>query len=249
MGRFTGKVAIVTGGADGIGGACCTRLAAEGASVAVLDINLEKAQALADRINATGGKAAAFACDVASQPGVAQAFAAAVARFGRLDVVVNNAGIGGSGDLLEDTPFEWWDRTIAINLSGVFYGMRAAYAPLAASGGGAIVNIASILGTVGFPEAAPYVAAKHGVVGLTRSAALSWGAEKIRVTAVCPTFVRTALTSNLPDDLWPALLAEHALGELPSPEDIAAMVLFLASDDARHVTGSTHVVDGGYTAR
>lgn len=247
-GRYEGKVALVTGGASGIGLACCKRLASEGASLAILDRDLAGAEAIAAELAAQGCAAVAIAVDVASSASVESAVGRAGDHFGRLDLVVNNAGIGGSMESLEDVSDELWDRTIGINLSGVFYVMRSAYKAISASGGGAIVNISSILGTVGLPNSAAYVAAKHGVIGLTRSAALNWGPRGVRVVAVCPTFVHTAMTEGMGEEAWQALIAQHALGRLPEADDIAATVAFLGSDDARAVTGSAHMVDAGYTA-
>lgn len=248
MERFRGKAAIVTGGGSGIGAACCRRLAVEGARVGVLDRNFTAARQVAEAINAEGREAHAVAVDVTDQPALARAINQAAQILGGLDVAVNNAGIGGDNSKLEETAFGFWDETIAINLSGVYYSMRAEFPLLVERGGGAIINMASILGAVGFPDAAPYIAAKHGVIGLTRCAALSWAKHNIRVTAVCPTFIRTLLTAALPEDLWPDLIARHPLGALPSADDVAAMAAYLASHEASAVTGSMHIIDVGYTA-
>ncbi|OFX00837.1 MAG: hypothetical protein A3E78_07625 [Alphaproteobacteria bacterium RIFCSPHIGHO2_12_FULL_63_12] len=245
--RFAGKSAIVTGAGSGIGRACAQMLANGGARVGVFDISGEKAERVASEIAAAGGRAFAARVDVADPMQIADAVRQFSQADGRLDIAVNNAGIGGDNSRVEDATVEFWNRTIAINLSGVYHSMRAAFPWMRASGG-AMVNMASILGVVGFADAAPYVAAKHGVVGLTKSAALSWGVHGIRVTAVCPTFVRTPLNDNLPEDGWDDLAARHPIRRLPTAEEVASMVCFLASDEARSVTGSAHMIDGGYVA-
>ncbi|MCB2096915.1 MAG: SDR family oxidoreductase [Parvularculaceae bacterium] len=245
--RFAGKSAIVTGGGSGIGRACALMLARGGARVGVFDVNDEAAKGVASEISQSGGSASPAQVDVADHRSIAAAVHDFSGQFGRLDIAVNNAGIGGDNSLMEEATVEFWDRTIAINLSGVYHAMRAEFAFMRVAGG-AIVNMASILGEVGFPGAAPYVAAKHGVIGLTKSAALSWGQYGIRVTAVCPTFVRTPLTENLPAEGWSEIIAKHPLGRLPTPEEVAAMVCYLASDEARAVTGSAHLIDAGYAA-
>lgn len=248
MKRFIGKAALVSGGGSGIGAACCRRLASEGARIAVIDRDQAGAILVAAEINAAGGIAHALEADVADQPSLDRAIRKAASLLGGLDAAVNNAGIGGDNSAFSDAGIAFWDKTIAINLSGVYHAMRSEFPIMSAKGGGAIVNMASILGVVGFPDAAPYIAAKHGVIGLTRCAALSWGAHNIRVTAVCPTFVRTPLTDSLPEDVWPDLIARHPLGRLPTANDVAAMVAYLASDEASAVTGAAHIIDAGYTA-
>ncbi|CAH0357093.1 MULTISPECIES: SDR family NAD(P)-dependent oxidoreductase [unclassified Sphingobium] len=247
-GRFNGKVVIVTGGASGIGLACCERFAAEGASIGVLDLHGEAANEVAQQIRERHGSAIGVQADVSEPAAIATAIDQVAKAFGRLDVAVNSAGIGGSGGPMKDMPSDVWNRMIAINLSGVFYSMQAEYRHLEAAGGGAIINIASMLGVVGYPEGGAYVAAKHGVVGLTRTAALSWGPQNIRVSVVCPTFIETPMTNHRSQEDWAALAQVHALRRLPEVTDVAATVCFLASEDARALTGSVHMVDAGYTA-
>jgi NAD(P)-dependent dehydrogenase (short-subunit alcohol dehydrogenase family) len=244
--RFADKVIAVTGGGSGLGEAIVRRLASEGAHVAVLDIDGTNAE----RVAASVDRAQAFAADVTDADGMIRVFASVVARFGRLDGAVNNAGVGGPFAPTADYPLDWWDRIIAINLSGVFHSLRAELPHLVAGGGGAIVNMASICGFVGQPGTAGYVAAKHAVIGLTRNIALEYGASGIRCTAVCPTYVRTPLTmAELKDDaIWADLDSRHATGHCATPEDVAAMTAFLLSDEAKSVTGSAHLVDGGITA-
>ncbi|MEP6868981.1 MAG: SDR family NAD(P)-dependent oxidoreductase, partial [Novosphingobium sp.] len=242
------KVAVVTGGASGLGLGCCERLAAEGAAVGILDINSEAAIAATARIVAAGGKAFACEADVTDPASLSVAVEQVVREFGRLDVAVNSAGIGGIPTPLQDVAAAIWNKTIAINLTGVFHSMQAEYPHIVASGGGAIVNLSSICGVVGHGDGAPYVASKHGVIGLTRAAALSWGPQNVRVVAVCPTFVRTSMTEDYTSEQWDALAQAHTLRRLPQASDIAATICFLASEEARAVTGSVHMVDAGYTA-
>jgi len=249
-GRYAGRVVLVTGGASGIGEACCRRLAAEGAKLALLDLDSLAAERVADSLRASGADVRVSSCDVSDASAARRAIDAAATHFGRLDVAVNNAGISGVLVPTAEYPTETWDRVIAVNLGGVFHCMRAELPILAGQGGGAIVNMASILGTVGFAGAAAYVAAKHGVVGLTRTAALEYGPANVRVNAVCPSFIQTPLTLGpLPDSAtWDTIAALHPLKRCARPEDIAAAVAFVGSDDATYMNGSVHVVDGGYTS-
>ncbi|WP_068073596.1 SDR family NAD(P)-dependent oxidoreductase [Novosphingobium lentum] len=244
--RFSGKVISVTGGGSGLGEAIVKRLAGEGALVAVMDIDL----AAAERVASEAGSARAYRADVTDAAGMVEAFGRVIADHGRLDGAVNNAGIGGPFIPTADYPLDWWDRTLAINLTGVFHSLRAELPLLAAGGGGAIVNMSSICGLIGQAGTAAYVAAKHAVIGLTKTVALEYGAQNIRCNAVCPTYVQTPLTlAELKDPaIWTELDARHATGHCASPEDVAAMTAFLLSSDARSVTGSAHLVDGGITA-
>ena len=248
MQRHKGKSALVTGGGSGIGAACCYRLAFEGASVAVLDRNIDAAQIVAAAIQARGGSSIAVSVDVTQVESVNAAIDRVRTEFGRIDVAVNNAGMGGAFHPIEALPLDQWHATIATNLTGVFLCLRAELAIMAAGSGGAIVNMASIMGTVAAPHLGAYVASKHGVVGLTKVAALEYGSKGIRVNAVGPTFVRTPRTNTLDDAAWEGLKAMHPLGRIPSIEDVAALVAFLSSDEAAGVTGSLHLVDAGYTA-
>jgi NAD(P)-dependent dehydrogenase (short-subunit alcohol dehydrogenase family) len=248
--RYAGKAAWVSGGASGLGYACCTRLAHEGARVAIADIDLKAATAAADALSAAGTPAIAIQCDVADPLAVEQAIEVTLAAFGRLDIAVNNAGISGALTDIVQYPLDIWNRVMAINLNGVYHGLRAQIPVMAKQGGGAIVNMASLLGTVGFPGASAYVAAKHAVVGMTKTAAVEFGAANVRINAVCPSFIKTPLTLGpIPDGpVWAALAAKHAFNRCAEPEDAAAMVAFLGSDDARFLTGAVYLVDGGYTA-
>lgn len=176
--------------------------------------------------------------------------AAAVKGYGRLDIAVNNAGIGGPLAPTGEYPLEGWDKVIAVNLSGVFYGMRYQIPAMLQGGGGSIVNIASVLGQVGFRNSPAYVAAKHGVVGLTRGAALEYGTKKVRINAVGPGFIYTPLLEkNLSTEAMKFLEGQHAMGRLGQPQEVAALVSWLASDQASFVTGGYYAADGGYLAQ
>ena len=244
MMRYEARAVLVTGGGSGIGEACCVRLAAEGAKVAVLDVDAGKAEAVAARL---GPDAIALQLDVSDAAAVEAAIAEVVRRLGPLKLAVNNAGIGGARLPPEETPLDQWERTIAVNLSGVFYCLRAEHPHLLAAGGGAIVNTASVLSVVASPANPAYVAAKHGVLALTRTCALAWGRQGIRVNAVGPGFTPTPLTAAAPDAYRANALAHMALDEFPQPEDVAATVAFLGSDEARAITGALYMVDAGFT--
>ena len=244
MRRYEGRTALVTGGASGIGEACCVRLASEGARVAVLDIDGGKAEAVAARL---GSEAIAIEVDVSDAAAVEAAIAEVVRRLGPLKLAVNNAGIGGARLPPEQTPLDQWRRTIEVNLSGAFYCMRAEHPHLLAAGGGAIVNTASVLSVVASPANPAYVAAKHGILALTRTCALAWGKDGIRVNAVGPGFTPTPLTAAATDEYRANALAHMALNDFPQPEDVAATVAFLGSDEAKAVTGALYMVDAGFT--
>ena len=248
--EFAGKVAVVTGAGSGIGEAVAVALAARGAQVIVSDINPTAAERVTAGIGAAGGKARPNVTDVAD-PAAAEALVAfAVSTFGGLDVTVNNAGIGGPLAPIGEYPLDGWRKVIDINLNGVFYGLRYQIPAMLARGGGAIVNVASILGTVGTAGSPAYVAAKHAVVGLTKAAAIEYATRGIRVNSIGPGYISTPLvTSSLDEATLQALTNLHPVQRLGTSEEIAALIVFLASEAASFITGSYHVADGGYTAQ
>ena len=254
MGRLEGKVALVTGGGSGIGRAICERFAREGARVAVADWRGPAAEETVARIGAEGGAAVATSGDVASPEDAARMIEETVAAFGRLDMLVANAGQALVATATETTP-EQWERVIGTNLTGCFLPVRAAIPHLIAAGGGSIVLTASQLGFVGAERFAAYAASKGGVVNLARALALDHARDRIRVNALCPGAVETPLLLDQfagqdgPQGSLADLVALHPIGRLGRPEEIAAAALFLASDEASFVTGSALVVDGGYLAR
>jgi meso-butanediol dehydrogenase/(S,S)-butanediol dehydrogenase/diacetyl reductase len=242
MGLLEGRRAVVTGGGSGIGRATCRRMAAEGARVAVLDVDGEAARAVAAEVEGLG-----LSVDVSAPEALEAAVAEAEGWMGGLDIMVNNAGIGFLGPLHEYTP-ELWQRILGVNLTGVFNGIRAAAPRMRASGGGAIVNIASISGIRPAAGEAPYAASKAGVIALTAVAALEY-APTVRVNAVSPGMVATRLTEPLRafPDRMERFVEATPLGRVADPEDVADVVIFLCSDLARFVTGQNVVVDGGLT--
>ena len=245
------KVALVTGASSGIGRAVALGWAREGAKIVVSDVDLRGGEATVAMVRAAGGDALFVAANVGKPSDCEALVARTVAHYGRLDIACNNAGISGPSAATADYPLDGWDQVIHINLSGVFYGMKYQIAAMLQGGGGSIINMASILGAVGFAAAPAYTAAKHGVLGLTKAAALEYSAQGIRVNAVGPGFVHTPLISALEQDAGvnAALVGAHPIGRLGQPEEVAELVTWLASSKASFVTGAYYPVDGGYLAR
>lgn len=247
--EFDGKVALVTGAASGIGAAVARLLGARGARVVVADLNGAGAAEVAQAIAAAGGKAAPHVVDMGVPDQVEAMVRFAEERFGALHLAVNNAGISGGAHPTAEYPLDTWAKVIDINLNSVFWSMRAEIPAMRRAGGGAIVNMASILGQVGFAGAPAYVAAKHGVVGLTKAAALDHAAEGIRVTAVGPAFIDTPLLADMDRAAYDQLIALHPAGRLGRAEEVAEVTAFLLSDRASFTNGGYYPVDGGYLAR
>lgn len=251
MALFTDRTALVTGAGSGIGETTAKQLAAEGANVVVTDIDLESAKRVAQDIETAGGTASAFRQDTASKDDNKAAVDHAVETYGGLHFAVNNAGIGGKPAPVGELDLEDWDRVININLNGVLYGMHYQIPAMLRTGAdtAAIVNVSSIHGSVAAPNNAAYTAAKHGVVGLTKNAAAEYGPQKLRINAVGPGYIKTPLLEKALDaDAINALEEKHTLDRLGTSEEVANLVLFLLSDKASFITGSYHLVDGGYTS-
>lgn len=243
------KTVIITGAASGIGKAAAELFTKQGDNVVISDIQEAEGKAAAKSIEAAGGKASFFKADVSKPEDMKALVDFAVKTYGQLDIAVNNAGIGGELNPIVDLSIAGWQKVIAINLSSIFYGMKYQIAAMLKNGGGSIVNISSILGAVGFAGSSGYSAAKHGVIGLTQTAALEYAAQNIRINAVGPGFIDTPLLNQLDDEMKQQIVSLHPIGRLGTSEEIAEMILWLSSDKASFVNGSYHPIDGGYLAK
>ncbi len=255
MSRLQNKVALITGGANGLGAAIAQRMCEEGSAVLIVDRD-DRGLEVAKNLQSAGHKAAFHACDVTSEAQVKAAIQAAVDQFGRLDVLVNNAGIEGVNKPTDQIELSEWEAVMAVNTTAVFLCTKHAIAPMRKAGGGSIINISSIYGIVGGADIPPYHASKGAVRTMSKNDALTFAPDKIRVNSVHPGFIFTALVDRYVkeagwkhDEAKASLDALHPLGGTGHPDDIAWGVVYLASDEARWVTGSELVIDGGYTAR
>lgn len=255
MGRVAGKVAIVTGGALGIGRATSILLGAEGAKVAVVDLLEKEGREVAERIKVSGGKAWFWSLDVTKEVEIEKVFSEVHKTYGRIDILVNNAGVTGVKKPTHEITEDEWESVMEINAKSVFLATKHAVPYMKASGGGSIVNVASVIGMVGSPGAPPYVASKAAVRLMSKTDSLIYAPDRIRVNAVCPGYVWTPLIESglkAAGDVEAgrkALDALHPLGHIGEAEDVAYGILYLASDESKFVTGSDLVIDGGYTAR
>jgi NAD(P)-dependent dehydrogenase (short-subunit alcohol dehydrogenase family) len=250
MKLLEGKISMVTGGGSGIGRQIALKYAIEGSKVILADLDEKGGQETISMIERAGGMARFVKADSSIPTDSERVVGEAMNNYGALHIAVNNAGIGGPSAPTGEYPIDGWDKVISVNLSGVFYGMRYQIPSILKSGGGSIINIASILGQVGFPGSVAYVAAKHGVVGLSQNAALEYSAKKIRINVVGPGFINTPLIEkNMTKEAREALVALHPIGRLGEASEVAELVLWLGSDKASFVTGAYYAIDGGYLAQ
>jgi NAD(P)-dependent dehydrogenase (short-subunit alcohol dehydrogenase family) len=243
------KTVIITGAASGIGKATAILFAKEGASVIVSDVLEAEGAQLVGEIKAAGGKAAFFKTDVSVAAEMEALVEFTIATYGKLDIAVNNAGIGGEHNSIADMSIDGWKKVIDVNLNSIFYGMKYQIAAMLKSGGGSIINVSSILGAVGFAGSAGYSAAKHGMIGLTQTAALEYSAKHIRTNAIGPAFIDTPLLNALDTEMKGQLVSMHPIGRLGKSEEVAELIYWLGSDKSSFVTGSYYPIDGGYLAR
>lgn len=251
MTELTKKVAVITGAACGIGRACAEDFARRGARVVVSDLPDSDGEKVVAAILEQGGEAIFIACDVSVAGEVEDLMGRTVDHFGALHIGVNNAGIGGEQAPLAEYPIDAWKKVMDVNLTGPFLCMKYQIPHMLEAGGGSIVNVSSILGQVAFPTAPAYTAAKHGLVGLTRAAALDYAEQNVRVNSVGPAFIDTPMIAPLKEDkeAFAGLVATHPMGRIGKPDEVANLVAFLAGDQASFITGSYYAVDGGYLCR
>jgi len=250
MGSLNDKVAIITGSGSGIGKATAILFAREGAKVVVSDIHEENGIAVLSEISKSGAEAIFIRADTSKVDDNRNLVEQTLNQYGELHIVVNNAGIAGPLGMVADYPIEGWQQVIETNLSGVFYGMKYQIPAILKSGGGSIVNIASILGAVGTRLSPAYVTAKHGLVGLTKAAALEYANQKIRVNSVGPGYIKTPMVTNaLNEETLKLAEGLHPIGRLGESKEVAELILWLASDKSSFVTGSYYPIDGGYLAQ
>lgn len=243
------KVAIVTGAASGLGKAIAQKFIENGVKVVVSDIDEEGGKKVAEELSKKEGDAFFIKTDTSKPEDCEALVKKTIEKFGKLHFAINNAGIGGEQAVTGEYPIGNFKKVIDINLNGVFYGMHFQLPEIVKSGGGAIVNMASILGSVGTPLSAAYVAAKHGVVGLTKTTALEYAQKGVRVNSVGPGYIETPLLDQLGDEQKKQLIQMHPIGRLGKPEEVANLVYWLCSEEASFVTGSYYLIDGGYTAQ
>jgi NAD(P)-dependent dehydrogenase (short-subunit alcohol dehydrogenase family) len=251
MDEIQDAVTIVTGGSSGIGHSAALRFAEEGSNVVVADVDTDDGEETVQEIEEMGGDALFVETDVSDQDDVEAMVETTVDMYGGLDYAFNNAGIEGEASAAHDQPMGNWEQVIDVNLKGVFMGMKAQIPAMLDSGGGAIVNTASIAGVVGFPELSPYVASKHGVIGLTKTAALEYSGEGVRVNAICPGVIDTPMVERSSEEMdnMDQVIAATPMSRLGAPEEIGDAAVWLCSEDASFVTGEAMVIDGGYTSQ
>lgn len=248
--ELEGKIAIVTGGSSGIGEHTAKLFCRQGAKVIVSDIDEEGGHRVVSEIENESGEANFIKADISKPEDSEKTVKLALEKYGKLDIAVNNAGVSGPQSKIGETEIAEWQKVIEINLNGVFYGMRYQIPAMQKNGKGSIINMSSILGQVGFAMSAGYVAAKHGILGLTKNGALEYAAEGIRINAVGPGFIKTPLIdNNLPEEQQEQLAQLHPIGRLGKPDEVAELCLWLAGDKSTFANGAYYPVDGGYLSQ